>query len=85
MLTKTSRWTRWIPAAAKYSHSCISIRFRLVICNLAYDLKMAKHSRNMSSLSTQYTQHHHSSVWQTTFPLSILQNTTIMMNLKMKP
>jgi len=29
---------------------------------------MAKHGRNMSSLSTQYTQHYHSSVWQTHLP-----------------
>ena len=35
------------------SHLCVSVCFALVICNLAYDLKMAKHGQNMSSLSTQ--------------------------------
>jgi hypothetical protein len=50
----TSSWILCVGALVRLER-CPDVDFGLesVICNTAYDLKMVKHGRNMSSLSTQ--------------------------------
>jgi len=62
--------------------SCICFLFIVVNCKLVYDLKMAKHGRNMSSSTNQLIRSYDSCVLTDPPNLICIKNTTGMRNLK---
>jgi hypothetical protein len=80
----TSSAAGWIHTTYNKSYSCISIRFLFVICNLAHDLKMAKHGRKnvviVYPIKCRILRHLCSD--RPSFPLFMHTNTTGMMSMK---